>query len=105
MFLKFGKSQKIIPSFIFIIMLVGCGTAPISDEKFMISTYLQATPKDTIIVVHGSGGVTKHEISWAMQLKEMGLNAVILDSYTRRGIGSHTEKLEMISVLMIGPEK
>lgn len=74
-------------------ILSGCGTGPIADEKFLISTYLQPLPKDTIIVVHGSGGVTKHEISWAMELKALGLNAIILDSYTRRGIGSHTGKV------------
>ena len=90
---KFGKFLNRFSILIIPAILVGCGTGLLEDEKFIISTHLQSTPKDTVIVVHGSGGVTKHEISWAMELKTLGLNAVILDSYTRRGIASHTGKV------------
>ena len=74
---------------ILMLFLVGCAHGPVEDEKFTIKTYLQSTPSSTIIVVHGSGGVTSHEESWAQTLKSQGYNSVILDSYSMRGISSH----------------
>lgn len=71
------------------VVLCGCAHGPVEDEKFTIRTFLQPAPSSTIIVVHGSGGVTAHEEAWAQTLKSQGYNSVLLDSYSMRGISSH----------------
>ncbi len=73
--------------------LVGCVSGPVESEKFLIKQHIQTNPSHTIIVVHGSGGVTAHEEAWALQLKSEGLNSIIIDSYTKRGISSHPGKI------------
>jgi dienelactone hydrolase len=81
--------NKIFVIFTLSLMLASCATNPVETEKFTIKTYLQEKPTHTILVIHGSGGVTTHEESWAKTLKESGLNVLILDSYSARGIRSH----------------
>ncbi len=48
----------------------------------------QAAP--TVIVGHGSGGVTPSERKQASNVWTWGYNAVVVDHYTARGIKSHT---------------
>jgi dienelactone hydrolase len=73
--------------------LISCAQKPIESEKFTIRNYLQDKPTHTIVIAHGSGGVSTHEETWASQIKKTGLNVVILDSYTSRGIQSHTAEV------------
>jgi dienelactone hydrolase len=78
---------------IVVFLLIGCASGPVDDEKFLIRTHIQNYPANTIVVIHGSGGVTAHEEAWALQLKNEGYNTVIIDSYTKRGISSHPGKI------------
>lgn len=79
--------------FSFLLFLNGCAQGPVQDEKFTIKTQLQSKPASTIIIVHGSGGVTTHEEAWALKIKSQGYNTIILDSYSMRGISSHPGKV------------
>ena len=47
-------------------------------------------PKPTVIVGHGSAGVTPIEYAQARHLRGWGYNAVVVDHYTARGIKVHT---------------
>lgn len=47
-------------------------------------------PKPTVIVGHGSAGVTPIEYEQARHVQGWGYNAVIVDHYTARGIKRHT---------------
>lgn len=47
-------------------------------------------PKATVIVGHGSSGVTPIEYAQARNAVDWGYNAVVVDHYTARGIKRHT---------------
>lgn len=47
-------------------------------------------PKPTVIIGHGSGGVSSSERKQAYNVEEWGYNAVVVDHYTLRGIKIHT---------------
>lgn len=104
--------HKIILSVLFLIGLSGCvsiGTnlpavihpnlsskgnimdAAGNDLPVRISMRLgndQAKP--TVIIGHGSGGVTSSERMQAFKVQDWGYNAVVVDHYTTRGIKMHT---------------
>lgn len=71
-------------------LISACAEKPIESEKFTIKKYLQKEPTNTIIIAHGSGGVTTNEENWAISLEKTGINVLILDSYSARGIPAHT---------------
>lgn len=54
--------------------------------------YETQKPAPTIIVGHGSGGVTIVELGQAIDAKNWGYNTVVVDHYTGRGIERHTGK-------------
>jgi len=49
-----------------------------------------ARPKPTVLVGHGSGGVSPSELNQAFAVFNWGYNAVVVDHYTARGIKVHT---------------
>lgn len=54
------------------------------------ANYEAGNPRPTIIVGHGSGGVTIVELAQAVDISKWGYNSVVVDHYTARGIGIHT---------------
>lgn len=90
--------KKIIYSFMIILpfITVGCA-APLTDstgKKLPIQLYSYEQDKNgsapTVIIGHGSTGVKPGDQQMAQEIKSWGYNAVIVDHYTLRGIGSHT---------------
>lgn len=47
----------------------------------------------TVLIGHGSAGVTANHIEWARIIKGWGFNTVIIDHYSLRGIGIHTGQI------------
>lgn len=43
-----------------------------------------------MLLAHGSDGVSGHHRRWAINVRDWGYNAVIIDHYTLRGIKRHT---------------
>ena len=62
-------------------------TVPIKLEVHTLSKPAQSP---TVIVAHGSGGVSEMHRSMASTLNKWGYNAVVIDHYTLRGITRHT---------------
>ena len=47
----------------------------------------------TVLIGHGSAGVTANHQEWARIIKGWGFNTVIIDHYSLRGIGIHTGQI------------
>lgn len=80
--------------------LVGCVAtqSPVikraTGEALPIKLEVRSLPKPaaapTVIIGHGSAGVSPMHLSLASTLNEWGYNAVVIDHYTLRGISRHT---------------
>lgn len=58
-----------------------------TKEKILIYTYnISDQPKNTVIFLHGCGGLRDHSKIWIKQLTEWNFNVVVIDSYTPRGM-------------------
>jgi predicted alpha/beta-fold hydrolase len=50
----------------------------------------EASSLPTVVLAHGSAGVSANHYWWADVINKWGYNAVIIDHYTLRGISRHT---------------
>lgn len=80
-----------------LILLSGCSTHQLkSADGTTLPVLVGAYPVDekkiapTVLISHGSKGVQEHYTDWAKRIRSWGYNAVIVDHYTKRGIGYHT---------------
>lgn len=82
--------------------LMGCGVTanPIKDStgldsKLRTSVFRssQSESVPSVIIAHGSGGVTANHYMWANKIKDWGFNAIVLDHYSERGITAHASQL------------
>lgn len=55
-------------------------------------------PAPTVLIAHGSGGVTSNHIFWAKTVNGWGYNAVVIDHYTLRGITRHTGQIAISTI-------
>lgn len=65
-------------------------TAPVADDSIAIKGNLYKPkgngPFSAVIILHGCGGVDDHFREWAEQLVEWGYLALIVDSFSPRGV-------------------
>src|SRR5262245_52280438 len=54
-----------------------------------------------VVLLHGSGGVSGFVDDWARELTKVGVTAVILDSFTGRGIASTNNDQDQLSRLVM----
>lgn len=47
----------------------------------------------TVLIAHGSDGVSGYHTEWARRIRSWGYNAIIIDHYTLRGITIHTGRV------------
>ena len=97
MFLK-----SIRPVFLCLLVLlitVGCGTVTETlknadgtenNLKVTVSLAFENRAAPTVLIGHGSAGVTANHHSWARTIKGWGFNSVIIDHYSLRNIAKHT---------------
>ena len=45
-----------------------------------------------VILVHGSAGVSKRELNWALEIRQLGFATFVIDCFTPRGIRSTAEE-------------
>lgn len=57
-------------------------------QTYLIEDGKKAAP--TVLIGHGSGGVTPNHHEWAKTINGWGYHAVVIDHYTLRGISRHT---------------
>ena len=55
-------------------------------------------PAQTVLIGHGSGGVTANHAYWAKTVNGWGYNAVVIDHYTLRGITRHTGQVAISTI-------
>jgi len=53
----------------------------------------QTKPRPTVLIAHGSDGLQPYYRELATQVAGWGYNAVLIDHYSRRGIGIHTGRI------------
>jgi hypothetical protein len=76
-------------------------TSLIWGDLTLPQTQVERSP--TVVLVHGSGGVTPREDRWADELRRAGAATFVLDSFTGRGIAFTAEDQSQLSSLaMIG---
>lgn len=88
------------------IVLAGCATAPLERPSFAptdagkipvavsreltldgtLSLPANPTPVPAVILMHGCGGVSRTMYTWARTLRDWGYAALVLDSFTARGL-------------------
>lgn len=82
-------------------VLVGCAT-PVdtpfkssngSSLPIQVELFVANTPRPTVVIAHGSGGVKPSQRVWASMARSWGYNAVVVDHYTLRGISDHTGRV------------
>jgi dienelactone hydrolase len=93
-------SSKLFFSLISCISLAGClatqspvikrSTGETVPIKLEVHTLPKPAQSPTVIVAHGSGGVSEMHRSMTSTLNKWGYNAVVIDHYTLRGITRHT---------------
>ncbi len=72
-----------------------------TDTKIKIDwmpAYFFKKPTQTVLIAHGSGGVTSNHIFWAKTFNGWGYNAVVIDHYTLRGITRHTGQIAISTI-------
>lgn len=58
-----------------------------SDQKIYIHQHnISDNSKNTVILLHGCGGLREHSKIWTKQLIEWNYNVIVVDSYTSRGM-------------------
>lgn len=58
-----------------------------TDQKIYIHQHnISPSAKNTVILLHGCGGLKEHSKIWIRQLVEWNYNVVVVDSYTSRGM-------------------
>ena len=92
------------------------GTLTLSDHQFLlgakdgtparIGAVLRLPPRTSripaVVLIHGSGGVGANVDAWAQALNAMGIAALILDTFTGRGISQTiTDQSQLSSFSMI----
>lgn len=56
-------------------------------QKIYLKTHnVSSAPKNTVILLHGCGGVSNHTKIWIEQLTAWNYNVVVIDSFTSRGM-------------------
>ena len=82
-----------------LVLLTGCAASAnfqASDgSKLPVQAqlFLQPQPAPTVVIAHGSAGLTPSDGNWALTARSWGYNAVAVDHYTLRGISRHTGEL------------
>lgn len=99
------KSQNVLMRLGFAVLafvLSGCVATshrlknPDGSNSFVQLQVYQADEKKaapTVLIGHGSAGVSSNHHEWAKTVKDWGYNAVVIDHYTLRGITSHPSRM------------
>jgi dienelactone hydrolase len=90
--LKFISKEYYILQKLFVIAAVNVAMVGVQNSaagepegvKYSFST--QDKPAPTVILAHGCGGVGTWDNQWTYRVKSWGYNAVVVDSFSKRGI-------------------
>jgi dienelactone hydrolase len=57
-------------------------------------------PIPAIIILHGSGGITRRELAWAHYFNDLGMAALLIDSFTARGVTATSNNQDTLGILL-----
>lgn len=91
-----------MPCLLASLISVGCSTvtetlynadSPYDNIKVAASLAFRDKSAPTVLIGHGSAGVTENHHSWARTMTGWGFNAVVIDHYSLRNIKKHTGQI------------